>query len=232
VERAIEDKLYLPTTPPTCAAPQEPASYEKPIGPEERPEYENPIGPKQPIMLKKSTLARRLIFNEKPSVFMIDEHINHESGTLSEHKNDEKRLIPDEYLDEKLFITLRMGLAPTYPNRASKLDHVNKLANKYLSVNNIKVTNMSPKDVNIHKITIQKVVDMRDDNLLLSEQQQEKCRKQRFTGAWLRAKLARDQSKKTTPASEASLMRQLSLVLTGPGQAGRVARRAQPALAQ
>lgn len=142
----------------------------------------------EPKVVLKPTWFRRIIFNEKPSEFLMHSNAQHRIGELREKKQELGRnIFDDSFLDVELFNFLRVSAFTKYTGRAEKLEHFNKLAQKYYLDNKI-VLNTAYL-VNLSKVTIQKATDSITDDFLLDAVDPEEPRKQRFTVDWLKAKV-------------------------------------------
>jgi len=144
----------------------------------------NPDLPQQPLpevriqqrnTEKKAKLIRfePNILNEalgwRHSTIDLDVLNNHYTGDLSALKN-QKRLVSDEYMDENLYRYLLASKFNGYNNRKECLDHMSKVAIKYLNENNIKIETQSNYYINRYKITVQKATDELDTKFFLDYQ--------------------------------------------------------------
>lgn len=142
----------------------------------------------EPKVVLKPTWIRRIIFNEKPSEFLMHSNAQHRIGELRTKKQEIGRnIFDDSFLDVELFNHLRVSAFTKYSGRPEKLEHFNKLAQKYYLDNKIKLD--TSYLVNLSKVTIQKATDSITDDFLLDAVDPEEPRKQRFTVDWLKEKV-------------------------------------------
>lgn len=120
---------------------------------------------------------RRGIFKwlKTPGIFNFDDRFNHHHESISKTKDqsgNNRLVIPDEFINEELYNYLRRNEFDTYPDRATKLSHMTKLAAKWEG-KDFKLSNqgknLSPRELNKYWVTIQKVTDAKDTEFLLSE---------------------------------------------------------------
>jgi predicted Fe-S protein YdhL (DUF1289 family) len=148
------------------------------------------------VVTQRPSLLKRILFKQKDAKVATNLLVNHEMDTMIKHKNDKETIvgaligkkiqerIPDNLIWEELFIYLRVQSFPAYPDRKSKLEHMDKLAKKYLAINDIDLTSNDIHMVNRFKITIQKATDQNDDDFFLAKQTQQTSLRQRFGRAW------------------------------------------------
>lgn len=83
-----------------------------------------------------------------------------------------KNLISDDLLLPNLYSYLIINKLTKYHNREETIDHLSKVARRFLNENNIKVHNMSFADSMEYRhkyfLTIQKACDERDTEFLLA----------------------------------------------------------------
>jgi len=131
------------------------------------------VGASNDVIVRKRRGIYRLL--KTPGIFNFDDKFNHhhQSITKSKDQSSNNRLvISDEFVNDELYNYLRRNEFDTYPDRATKLSHMTKLAAKWES-NDFKLSNqgknLCPRDINKYFVTIQKVTDARDTEFLLSE---------------------------------------------------------------
>jgi hypothetical protein len=125
----------------------------------------------------------RLIFGKTSSKFNFDNKINHQTGTLLNNKivtpeRENNLLISDEHIVDGLFIYLRRVMHVSYPSRDVKIEHAQKLANRWVEENDYDITTI--RGLNEFLITIQKAVDQKDNYFLYQEETQALSRKTRL----------------------------------------------------
>lgn len=145
------------------------------------------------VITREAKAYNKAIFDKKPSKFDPTLLINHELGRLPTHKDHAakhaKQMLPDTLINEKLFAHLKMSNHAKYPSRDVKMEFLNKLTMAYLKENNVKLDELTPLEINMNLITIQKVCDEKDSSFCLQEANVEHERKQRFFTAWVREKV-------------------------------------------
>jgi len=136
----------------------------------------------------------RLIFNTRDSTYDPKNLINHDIGDIYDAKTHSQHhtIIPDKFaLDwfSDLYTHLRANAFCTYPSRSIKLDHMHKLALKWLrEEDKFSPCDMKPEQLAAFQSVIQKVTDELDSNLLYAETVP-KTRRERFTRPWLEKSL-------------------------------------------
>jgi len=110
---------------------------------------------------RKATLWNRVVLAKQPSRFNFNTIIgNHHIGQLVLRKDQKSHTtVPDSYYDEKLANYLLREKFASYKDRKETLDHMTKLARKYLQEFKVDFINYTPQQVIIHNATIQKIVD-------------------------------------------------------------------------
>jgi hypothetical protein len=138
----------------------------------------------------------RAIYGMTPSTFDMGAGINHALGDLVEKKKTYKAknvvVIPDHLVIEDMYAYLRLKKFSKYASRDIKMTHMEKVAAQYLLLKKWKIEDIpDPIDrnrtINAYHITIQKVVDEKDTEFLLSEDSSDLSRKTRLNPGFFRA---------------------------------------------
>jgi hypothetical protein len=110
-----------------------------------------------------------------PGVFNFRTKINHHHQSIAKHKDQSAAnvlVISDEMVIDDLYAYLRRNEFEHYPDRASKLSHMTKLAAKWDMGRfkiNAQAKGLTPLEINRYFVTIQKVTDAKDTEFLLQE---------------------------------------------------------------
>lgn len=107
---------------------------------------------------------------EIDSVFRPKSFFNHHIGRLVKHKDQSKTdriTVPDRWIIAPLYIHLRKLSFEKYPDRATKLAHMTKLAAKWESETLYFKEHEDVQSINQYWATIQKVTDSKDTEFLL-----------------------------------------------------------------
>jgi len=135
------------------------------------------------VIIRKSTWYNRLLFNKKPSKFDFTKPINREIGQLSKHKEqDYGTTLPDDKMDMALYSYLLLHKMVKYPSRDVKLEHLSKIAQKYLNEQKEPLSQRSATYIHCYRLTIQRATDEVDGDFLLKKDTTEYDRR----GGWLR----------------------------------------------
>lgn len=131
------------------------------------------VGAASDVIVRKRRGIYRLL--KTPGIFNFDARFNHHHESISKTKDqssNNRLVISDEFVNEELYNYLRRNEFDTYPDRATKLSHMTKLAAKWEG-KDFKLSNqgknLCPRELNKYWVTIQKVTDAKDTEFLLSE---------------------------------------------------------------
>lgn len=122
------------------------------------------------IVKRKAKWYNRLIFNKKPSTFDFNKPINREIGRLTKHKEQAfGTTMPDGQMDMALYSYLLLHKMVAYPNRQCKLEHLSKVAQKYLNEQAKPLTSHPPAYIHRYRMTIQRATDEVDGEFLFKK---------------------------------------------------------------
>jgi hypothetical protein len=119
---------------------------------------------------RKAGFLKRVLLRKKKSQFNYSETVNHEIGSLIEHKAELRRdgpVVPDSLIIKELFVYLRFEMHTSYASRAVKLEHAHKLTKKWVEREEREVTAL--EELNRIQVTIQKAVDALDSTYNYAE---------------------------------------------------------------
>lgn len=123
-------------------------------------------------LTRRATPWNRTVWAKQPSRFTFNTIIgNHHIGRLAARKDQKcKVTVPDTYYDERLANYLLREKFASYKDRKETLDHMTKLARKYLQEQKVDFISYTPLQVIIHNATIQKIVDEETTPFILAQE--------------------------------------------------------------
>ena len=131
----------------------------------------------------ESKWYNRFLFAKKPSTFDFNKPINREIGRLSDHKEQKfGTTIPDDKMDMELYTYLIFHKMVSYPSRTVKLEHLSKVAQKYMNERKGSLSIYPMEYVHRYHMTIQRATDEVDSAFLLKRDTVEQDRR----GGWFK----------------------------------------------
>lgn len=139
---------------------------------------EQSIVPDPNVIVVKPAWYHRKIpgFKKDPSKFDFEKPINHQIDRVVKEKIVEEGkssgvLVADDLIIDDLFYYLRLHQHVVYPSRELKIEHLHKLALKWLEIENLSIK--TPILTNKFLVTIQKATDQNDNAALYCKEAQE-----------------------------------------------------------